>query len=600
MPTSTATPTSPGVDPVLTAEQAHLEHARDQLRRMREATDRLDAAKATDAWTSELLGRVLARRVASLQDDPRTTLFFGRIDTRTEHGEETFHIGRRHVSDDGGDPVVVDWRAPISTAFYRASPTEPMGVDAAPAVRRGPRTAHRPTRTSTSPAATAPTAAPSSPRRSSAPDPARCATSSRPSSRSRTRSCAATSARASASRVRPARARRRSACTVRPGCSTPSAPSSTAPACSSSAPTAPSSTTSAPCCPPSARCASGTPPSTPCSTHGRVRADGPHRRRRSSRATPGWPRCCTGRSGRTSAAPTEALVVPARLAPLAGARPRGPRRRRRARRPRGALLRRPAAAAPAAGPPGAAADGALRRLPRRPGAGHRRPLGAGHRVRPRAVAGARPGRRPLPPPQRRRGAGRRRGRHPHRRRATAALVGQPAAHEGCRPLDAGRHGAPRRGRRPARAHPAAWGTWCSTRPRTSRPCSCAPSVVAPRPGRSPCSATSPRARRRGPPRPGTPRWATSGARGTSSSCSTAASACRAWSSSSPHACCRTWRPAWGRRPRCATTPVGSRSCPPARTDGTPPSWMRCARRSASPARSASSSRMPPPPRPARP
>ena len=116
-------------DDVLAREQAHLDRARDQLRRMREATDRLDAAKATDAWTSELLGRVLARRVASLQDDPRTTLFFGRIDTRTDHGAETFHIGRRHVSDDRGDPVVVDWRAPISTAFYRASPAEPMGVE---------------------------------------------------------------------------------------------------------------------------------------------------------------------------------------------------------------------------------------------------------------------------------------------------------------------------------------------------------------------------------------------------------------------------------------------------------------------------------------
>ena len=122
------THTTSTTDRVLAREQAHLDHARAELRRMREDTDRLDAAKATDAWTSELLGRVLARRVASLQDDPRTTLFFGRIDTRTDHGAETFHIGRRHVSDDRGDPVVVDWRAPISTAFYRASPTAPMGV----------------------------------------------------------------------------------------------------------------------------------------------------------------------------------------------------------------------------------------------------------------------------------------------------------------------------------------------------------------------------------------------------------------------------------------------------------------------------------------
>ena len=97
MPAPTAETTHPA-DDVLAREQAHLDHARDQLRRMREATDRLDAEKATDAWTSELLGRVLARRVASLQDDPRTTLFFGRIDMRTEHGDETFHIGRRHVA----------------------------------------------------------------------------------------------------------------------------------------------------------------------------------------------------------------------------------------------------------------------------------------------------------------------------------------------------------------------------------------------------------------------------------------------------------------------------------------------------------------------
>jgi DNA helicase IV len=123
------TPTATGAtDPVLAAEQAHLDRARDQLRRMREATDRLDAVTASDPLNAALLSHVLARRVASLRDDPHTTLFFGRIDCTTEVGEETFHIGRRHVSDVSGDPVVVDWRAPISTAFYRASPSEPMGV----------------------------------------------------------------------------------------------------------------------------------------------------------------------------------------------------------------------------------------------------------------------------------------------------------------------------------------------------------------------------------------------------------------------------------------------------------------------------------------
>ncbi|WP_404353048.1 AAA family ATPase [Phycicoccus jejuensis] len=129
MPTTTADhPTTP-TDDVLAREQAHLDHARDELRRMRETTERLDVSTAADAFNAAYLDLVLARRVASLQDDPRTTLFFGRIDCRTEHGEETFHVGRRHVGDAHGDPVVVDWRAPISTAFYRASPAEPMGVE---------------------------------------------------------------------------------------------------------------------------------------------------------------------------------------------------------------------------------------------------------------------------------------------------------------------------------------------------------------------------------------------------------------------------------------------------------------------------------------
>ncbi|MDN5764331.1 MAG: AAA family ATPase [Humibacillus sp.] len=113
----------------LEREQAYLVGARAQLRRMRELAESLDAAKASDAVSAEALGAVLARRVASLRDDPHTTLFFGRIDLceGIDLGE-SFHIGRRHVTDDAGDPVVVDWRAPVSTAFYRASATEPMGV----------------------------------------------------------------------------------------------------------------------------------------------------------------------------------------------------------------------------------------------------------------------------------------------------------------------------------------------------------------------------------------------------------------------------------------------------------------------------------------
>jgi DNA helicase IV len=123
----------PAPDTALAAElgreQAYLDDAREQLGRMRRLAESLDASKASDAVSGEVLGWVLARRIASLQDDPRTTLFFGRIDLDPPGGpDERFHIGRRHVSDEAGDPVVVDWRAPISTAFYRASRLDPMDV----------------------------------------------------------------------------------------------------------------------------------------------------------------------------------------------------------------------------------------------------------------------------------------------------------------------------------------------------------------------------------------------------------------------------------------------------------------------------------------
>ena len=79
-----------------------------------------------DAFASESLGAALAKRLAQLRDDPSTALFFGRLDQ--SDSDEVFHVGRRHVRDDSGDPVVIDWRAPLSRPFYRASPAEPMGV----------------------------------------------------------------------------------------------------------------------------------------------------------------------------------------------------------------------------------------------------------------------------------------------------------------------------------------------------------------------------------------------------------------------------------------------------------------------------------------
>src|SRR5438270_3103543 len=77
-----------------------------------------------DAWASERLGAARAERLQHLAADPGVPPFFGRTDTPTEN----FHIGRRHVRDASGDPVVIDWRAPMSRPFYQASAAEPQGL----------------------------------------------------------------------------------------------------------------------------------------------------------------------------------------------------------------------------------------------------------------------------------------------------------------------------------------------------------------------------------------------------------------------------------------------------------------------------------------
>src|SRR4051794_38762734 len=77
-----------------------------------------------DAWASERLGASRAERLRALAHDPGVPAFFGRIDAESE----SFHIGRRHVRDAAGDPVVIDWRAPMSRSFYQASATDPQGL----------------------------------------------------------------------------------------------------------------------------------------------------------------------------------------------------------------------------------------------------------------------------------------------------------------------------------------------------------------------------------------------------------------------------------------------------------------------------------------
>ncbi|MCM4079320.1 HelD family protein [Paractinoplanes hotanensis] len=115
------------LDTELTAERRHLSESRAALARMRGRAEALFSTGdrvAGDAYTAEQLGRHMARRVKELADDPTTPLFFGRLDIE----EAAYHVGRRHVTDDAGEPMVLDWRAPLSRSFYRASVRDPQGV----------------------------------------------------------------------------------------------------------------------------------------------------------------------------------------------------------------------------------------------------------------------------------------------------------------------------------------------------------------------------------------------------------------------------------------------------------------------------------------
>ena len=130
MSSSTSLPTDP--DPHLDGEREHLARSREQLGRMRAKTASLDSDAAGDWVSQQILESAIYRRMKALEDDPTVPLFFGRLDFEEQHedaGGEHLYVGRRHVSDEVGDPMVIDWRARISRAFYRASKAEPMGVE---------------------------------------------------------------------------------------------------------------------------------------------------------------------------------------------------------------------------------------------------------------------------------------------------------------------------------------------------------------------------------------------------------------------------------------------------------------------------------------
>jgi DNA helicase IV len=117
--------------PDLAEEQEHLDHAYRCLAGMRRRTESTVAIDdmAAQAVDGEIARWHLEQRLRSLEVEV-PGLAFGRIDEEgtPRRPGPAWYVGRRHVEDDRGEPVVVDWRARVSTPFYRATASDPFGL----------------------------------------------------------------------------------------------------------------------------------------------------------------------------------------------------------------------------------------------------------------------------------------------------------------------------------------------------------------------------------------------------------------------------------------------------------------------------------------
>ncbi|MCW2582478.1 MAG: helicase, superfamily [Klenkia sp.] len=134
-------------DPVLAAEQQHVTglYARLDAARELAVTRRQQAISAPLVDNAQAMGekeaavRFHGTRIVQL-DAAEAGLVLGRLDR--ESTPQPLYVGRTGLpaDDAGGDPALVDWRAPASRPFYTATPFRPEGLTRRRHIRTSGRT----------------------------------------------------------------------------------------------------------------------------------------------------------------------------------------------------------------------------------------------------------------------------------------------------------------------------------------------------------------------------------------------------------------------------------------------------------------------------
>ncbi|GAA3102475.1 HelD family protein [Streptomyces rectiviolaceus] len=133
------------LDEALTEERRYHDSCRTALTGMVDGAEEQvvnGADVSASGADAEVLGYQFRSHAKAMRELPDAPLFFGRLDFAADgpeaveagdHCGQSYHVGRLRITEHpSAPPLVVDWRAPVSRAFYQAGARDPQGV----AVRR--------------------------------------------------------------------------------------------------------------------------------------------------------------------------------------------------------------------------------------------------------------------------------------------------------------------------------------------------------------------------------------------------------------------------------------------------------------------------------